>query len=577
MVRLIKLLCLFLLLSWGALAQSVKVDIPKEVEQGKPFTIQYHFGNADGDVKVLQEPQADHLRKVYGPAIAQTASVQVINGKVKSDKRLSITFTFLPSEIGVVKVSPARFEINGSVLEATGQSLKIVEALRTPTQGGSQAKPSFGIKTNTSKSVIYEQEPVLVTHRLWGSVPYRITRFKPLGNDDFVHQDLLESNEIAITEEIEGGRRFLVSTIGHDILYPQKTGKLKVSQLDLSVSYTAPNPIDAFFAETREQDLRSKPLEVEVLPLPLEGKPQDFSEAVGQFVIRYELPNNRVWKTNEAISFNLIIEGIGNLKVCKTPKLELPESLEVYDPVEQTEHSYRDGKVRAVRKVEYSLIPREVGSLTLPSVAFTYFDPQAKAYRLAKTDPVSIKIVEGRALASSTVKHTVTQGTSQTPYGYLTYIKPSTHGMGKYLYVGLHLLLLVVAYVAYVLLRRHQSFRADTIGYNESRAGKVARTRLKQANKLLADRNYTLLYEELLRVLWGYLGDKLKLPQSALNKDVILEHLQDRGAKPELLAELKGLLERIEFTRFAPSAGDEQPKQLCETTAQCIAHLEEQL
>ena len=80
-------------------------------------------------------------------------------------------------------------------------------------------------------------------------------------------------------------------------------------------------------------------------------------------------------------------------------------------------------------------------------------------------------------------------------------------------------------------------------------------------------------YEETLRALWGYLGDKLRLPGSELSRASVSELLRSRGLDEETIARLTSVIDEVEFARYAPAKeGDMQA--LYDTTAEVISAID---
>ena len=68
-----------------------------------------------------------------------------------------------------------------------------------------------------------------------------------------------------------------------------------------------------------------------MLPLPEEGKPANFSGAVGNFSLSMNFPT-RTLNAGETTEGEVVISGKGNFKLFDIPKLSFPPALEVYAP-----------------------------------------------------------------------------------------------------------------------------------------------------------------------------------------------------------------------------------------------------
>ena len=140
-------------------------------------------------------------------------------------------------------------------------------------------------------------------------------------------------------------------------------------------------------------------------------------------------------------------------------------------------------------------------------------------------------------------------------------------------YLLLFPLIALLGLIAYLVIARQRGLRADSLGYKASRASSVATKRLRTAHKLLKAGKRDAFYEEVLRALWGYLGDKLRLPISELSRSSVSEILRTRGLDEETITRLTQVIDEVEFARYAPAKeGDMQA--LYDTAAEVIGAID---
>jgi tetratricopeptide (TPR) repeat protein len=68
----------------------------------------------------------------------------------------------------------------------------------------------------------------------------------------------------------------------------------------------------------------------------------------------------------------------------------------------------------------------------------------------------------------------------------------------------------------------------------------------------MADNKPGEFYDEVLRALWGYVGDKLNIPVEQLSHDNISQRLAERNVNEDTVAQFMGALDECEFERYAP-------------------------
>ena len=132
--------------------------------------------------------------------------------------------------------------------------------------------------------------------------------------------------------------------------------------------------------------------------------------------------------------------------------------------------------------------------------------------------------------------------------------------------------LLFIAF--FVIYRKQVRENANIALVRTKRANKVATKRLKIAGKLMAENKREAFYEEILRALWGYLSDKLSIPQAELTKDNVEAELAKYGVSENLMSEFMDILNTCEFARYAPSAETDAMDKLYQLTVDAIEKME---
>ena len=120
--------------------------------------------------------------------------------------------------------------------------------------------------------------------------------------------------------------------------------------------------------------------------LPRVARPRGFDGAVGSFRVRGEMASGAA-TVGEAFTWTLHVEELGdggsNLGFIDPPAFEELRDFHVLGRVDRDRAGGRD--------FEYELVPLKVLE-TLPAVAFHYFDPEAEAYREARTESLPLYV-----------------------------------------------------------------------------------------------------------------------------------------------------------------------------------------
>lgn len=174
----------------------------------------------------------------------------------------------------------------------------------------------------------------------------------------------------------------------------------------------------------REVDIfaKSAAIDVEVLPLPREGRPDGFTGAVGRFALSMEPPAPGRLHAGDALYLTVVLEGDGRLEGVSIDfaralgpefQVEEPKILSSLEPGQDPPPGFpsREGRWRQfeVRARPLSESVREV-----PAIAVATFDPGSGGYRVLET-PVWPVTVLPRAEAGAAIVDATGGGLRRAP------------------------------------------------------------------------------------------------------------------------------------------------------------------
>ena len=223
---------------------------------------------------------------------------------------------------------------------------------------------------------------------------------------------------------------------------------------------------------------------------------------------------------------------------------------------------------------EYLVIPRNKGKYEIPSVEFAYFDTTIGEYKMVKSNPISISVEQnGEESYNEKVGdyeiHPIMKRRNLQPN--------KMDFFGSKLYYGI-LVSLIFAFLCLIFaFRKIAISQADTIGQRGRHANKIAVRRLKQAKTLMEKKEPDKFYEETLRVLWGYISDKLNIPTENLNRENVKHELGMRKITPSSVDKFIYALEECEFERYAPGDISGNMNKTYEVARLAIIEVEEML
>lgn len=162
------------------------------------------------------------------------------------------------------------------------------------------------------------------------------------------------------------------------------------------LSYALPQSA-SFFSREDERVLRSATTSFVAIEPPTLGRPAEWLGAVGLWraSARVDRSDPRV---GDPVVLTLRLEGEGNPTLLPRPVVAIPWA----DVVPQGESVVLEAAplmLGGVKEFSWLITPREQGTQSVPSIAYSFFDPDGRAYAIARTDPVSLRVRPGTLVA----------------------------------------------------------------------------------------------------------------------------------------------------------------------------------
>ena len=154
---------------------------------------------------------------------------------------------------------------------------------------------------------------------------------------------------------------------------------------------------DNFFSNATQKPLtlHTDGATVKIKPLPTQGRPADFSGAVGQFDVTAEaLAKNGT--TGDPLTLKMNITGRGNFDRVTTNALTNSPDWKTYKPNGKFAANDSAG-IEGTKSFEQSIVPTKAGAQEIPALSFSYFDPDTRRYVTKTTAPIAVEITQGTA------------------------------------------------------------------------------------------------------------------------------------------------------------------------------------
>ncbi|MBQ6956088.1 MAG: protein BatD [Bacteroidales bacterium] len=568
------------------------------VPAGQPFQITFDVNARASNFKM---PTLKGLTLMSGPSTGFSSSTTFINGKMSQSVSNTFTIVVAADHEGTANVGAASCTVDGKTVSSRPFSITIEKespqsansqrggwgqprSQQRQQQQQQQQEPAKTIDGNTlfarasiNKSNLYQGEEAIIVYKIYTQVP--LTQFqidKLPRNKGFWSEDLSENmTQVKQYSETLNGRQYQVAEIRRGALYPQENGKLTIAPLKTDVVAIVQTRSqrqrtgtildffidDPFFSIPQQQavvkSLTSNSISVNVKPLP--EAPESFAGGVGNFNVSAKSDLKEL-HANEAFTYSVTISGRGNLSLLEAPVIDFPKGMETYEPRVIDNINMGDNGLSGSRTFEWVVTPQTQGEYDMPAFDYTYFDPSAGHYVTKQCNRVHIKV--SKPLNNVASKSDVTELNSDIHH-IMKDAKLHKAGQSGHVPAAFWLVLLLaaVASAAAVLYARHQQHIAgDEASMRLQRANKLAKKRLRNAEKQLDSGNDELFYEEIYKALWGGIADKFNIPLASLSSDTIRQQLAGKSVDEALQQQILDTLHDVDFARFAP--GDSSSKKL---------------
>lgn len=560
-------------------AAGVEVSLqlePEEVSLGEATLMTLRV---QGSASVT-EPQFPLIDSLQITRVGKSTNIQFINGVMSGG--VTYTYQVVPEKTGVFTIPELTIRAGREIVKTTPITLRVGKpyqgnpgtAAQAPTiqnPGSPSLPPPSTPSTATQAPPEVTTEPVVFQISLpkrdfyvGELVPAELKVYVRDGlNISDVYTPNLSGNAFTIgklttqpdslQDALIAGKPFKILT-WHSTVAPVKAGEYPLNvQMDVLVTEQVRRrspfgdafPDDPFFdrffrGEQRKRvSLKSKDTQVKILPLPEEGRPSNFSGAIGQFEFTADAAPREI-TAGDPVTLKMTIAGAGNFDRVKSPQLDKTADFKTYAPSAKFE-PFDSAGVGGRKIFEQMVIPQDSSIKEIPRITFSYFDPDKGKYVSLASNELPLKVVGG---APSTVSSApvAPSASPQSPVPspasdsemvankleqgvVLSTMKPLI--MEPWFW-GLQTVPLIMLVTGSVFLRRRDRMRNDPTFARSRTTSRAIQLQLDAMNKAVQQKNSHDFFIAARRALQERLGEKF-------------------GVKPETItpADLDGWSERL--------------------------------
>lgn len=558
-----KVVYIFILLSFVTQAIIAQVEFKTTVSKSKlgvkqRFRIDFSINKQGADN--FTPPSFKNFRIVSGPS--QSVKQSWINGKVSFLQ--SYTYIIQPKSIGTYTIPSATIQLNGKTLNSNTVKISVLKGITIPKNPNDPeyiASQNVHLVAEISKSKPYVGEGIYVEYKLYVSENISVRDFSVTESPQYIgfwNQDIKIHN-LQIKNGIYNGENYRYIVLKKALLIPTKSGKLVIEPMKMDILIGVPTGRGDYFGNPITRNLTkafsSPKRNISVQELPLIGKPENFTGAVGDY--NFEITSSRNdLKANESSQIKVTVSGKGNLKLFEIPKIETPKELEIFTPEHKEKIRTTLTGLRGSIYDLYTIVPQFKGKYKIPKVAFSYFSLKEKKYKTITTEDLFVTVLEGKEIAPTTnnsVKKEVTITGSNFRYIQTkSTFKPVIEKdfFASNLFYILLLLPLTAIPIGIIIYNKSAERNNDLIGVKQRKADRLAKKYLSEAKKQLGNKEG--FYIALEKALHNYLKAKLQIEASDISKDKITKILQSKNVANNDIKEFITVLNDCDFARYTP-------------------------
>ncbi|MCB0208676.1 MAG: BatD family protein, partial [Anaerolineae bacterium] len=316
-------------------------------------------------------------------------NVSLVGGEIQTE--VVYTYQLQPRRTGTLTIPPIPIKFNDDdVVETTSISFEVTQGAPPAPSPNHAVLPGhivppadledqdFYVEAVVDHESPYLGQQIIYTFRLYQAI--KLYRQPQLEMPIFSSFETLGMPVQEYNLDI-GDRTYLVSEI-RTALFAKSTGSINIGPAQLIFP-------GSFFEEAVE--LYTKPLEIEVKPLP-DDAPPEFTGAVGQFDIEAWF-SPQVAVINQPSTLSVAITGVGNINTLPDPIWPPLHQWRTYDSFKSQSMNMKNGQMQGTRVYERLIVSDKIGDITIPPSRLVYFDPVAGEYRTASTKSLKVRVI----------------------------------------------------------------------------------------------------------------------------------------------------------------------------------------
>ena len=380
----------------------------------------------------------------------------------------------------------------------------------------------------------------------------------------FWTEELFAAKKLQLIKVQKNGSQYHAATIKKLALFPTQSGEIIIEPMTAVIGIREKqqrwNDFSLFGPPSKKYTISTNQLKLMVKPLP-DRKNGKVSAVVGSWNIRSGISSTNV-EQDEAVIFQIIINGTGNIQTVDISNISFPNEFEVFEQPEiQTKENPLRDYIGGEKKFEWVLIPRFAGDIYIPQIQFNYFDPTQAKWLTQSTTRHRLKVSPNEKAAISSIglsKEEITLVGKDIRF--IDESQPKWRDQNSGLVTGTTLSFLLLSGVIFIFPHVHNFTRKKLV---QSFGGLQARRALKTAFSILdsASDSPEEIYTHIYKAVISFINHKTGSIKMEYSTGEITEIIKNYD-EAEVYKGIEQILTRGEAVRFAPISSQDAQNDL---------------
>jgi len=530
-------------------------------------------------------PQIPYIAGLEVEAKGTSQQVQIVNGKIS--REMQYNYLVRAKREGLFVIPSITVKSSGPVTPSELLEFRVKKSLQTV----SVDKKIF-LQAEISKKKAYLGEQLTYTMQFFRRINTTSARLQKPDFNGFVVEELGKQKD---SERIISGKRYAVTELRF-ALFPVEEGQVKISPARISYEALLHDPNDpfsrfGFFSAgmPKRGEVSSEALSVQVKPIPVQGRSQGFSGLVGQFKLESKLPKKHI-AVGESVTLTLTLAGMGNVR--QMPDLnwaqnpEFRKNFKVYDDKPQLTIRPTDSGLIGKKVFKKALVPLKGGSLRIPSLRISYFDPKQENFVSLKTQEFLLEVdpsLEEEGLVVSQGGNRFRKKGVKILGEDLMPVHTKLRALKNYRMTNTQKMAMGAAgslppfafFLLWFIRQKQEHLERNVDLVKRKKAYSKVQKAMKEIEKLIPE-DSKRFYAEMGKHIRLYIGEKLSIAGIALTSDEASQKILSHGIRSSEGKKMKMLLDQCERAQFGQGKfGDE--REFLKETKEFLKHLEKNL